>query len=803
MTRHISPADLRRELGWALRLLARRPGFAAVALATLALGIGAPTAIFSVVHAVLLRPLPYPDADRIVQFRIEGRSQGGPLAFDALPVSDALAWGATSTTLDALGFFNDRALTLTTAEGPFRLMGVAGTPNLFAILGVQPAIGRTYDDDLREIVLSDAIWRRHFSADRAAIGTTATFDGDAYRIVGVMPPDFGFPTPDAAFWVPMRLDVGGSRGMLLPAIARLTPGATLAGVIEEGRRLLDDLGMERGERTLLVRTMQEQMVGGVHRMLWVLMAAVSFVFVIATANIALLLLTRGAGREREFSIRLALGAGRARLVRQLFIEAVALAALGGALGVALAVLALHALLALAPQDMPRLQEASLEANVLAFAAALTVTASVVFGVLSAGRAIATDPVRALGRLGGDANAPIGRASRRRLNVLAGAELALTVVLLVGAGLLLRSFIRAVLIDQGFDHRSAVAMQINLPASRYPNPGARLAFHERLLEALRNVKGLESAGLTTAMPNRQPSARFDFNAVGIPLFRDPLSTPVAEVRTVSEGFLEAMVVPLRAGRFFRADDTPGSEPVMVISEMLAKQRFPGRSPIGQLLYSGTGTRRVIGVAGDVRPAAPGAVPSGAAYLTMRQDEDIFQWFGTATLVLRGRNLDSTAASIRALVLSLDPGMPPFNVRTLSREVSRLVATPRFAATLLAIFAAIALVLAAIGVYGVMAHAAGQRTREIGVRIALGATRGQVLRLMLRDGLATVAGGLGAGLLLAIWLARGLTGLLHEVTPADPIALTSVAAILASAGTLAVYLPARRATRVSALDALRDH
>jgi putative ABC transport system permease protein len=796
--------DLARETRFAFRLLLRRPGFTAVALITLALGIGAPTAIFSVVRAVLLRPLPYPSADRLVRFRMEGQgNNGNRVSFDALPASMALEWEMRTGTLSSIALFNDRALTLSSARGPFRLTGVSATPNLFDVLGVAPLLGRTFDAksrDPRRIVLSYEMWQQHLGANRAIVGTSLVLDGERYVVSGVMPPRFGFPVPATAFWVPLIVDQGGTRGMLLPAIARLRPGASVVEMLQEGRRRLEETEGGDLRHTLSARTVQDQMVGGVRQVLWVLMAAVVAVFVIAGTNIALLLLTRGAARQREFSVRVALGAGRAALARQLLIESGILAVLGGAAGLLVAALSLTALLRLAPADMPRLQEATLDGTVLTFTAVLTIITSVVFGSLSAGRAVATDPLSSLGRAD---DAPVaGRSGRRRLNLLVVAELSLTTVLLVAAGLLLRSFVGVLLIDQGFRHRGALALQISLPAARYPNPAARLAFHEQLLERLQQVSGVEAAGLITMMPNRQPSARFDFNPDGPRPSFDPLTMQVADVRTASEGFIEAMGIPLIAGRTFRAEDREGAEPVMLVSESLARLHFPDGQAVGKILYSGTGDRRVVGVVGDVRPAAQDRQPAAAAYLSMRQDAGVFQWFGTVTLVVRGDDLRTAAASLRTLVLSLDPEMPPFNVRTLSDEVGGLVAAPRFSATLLGLFAAIAVVLAAVGVYGVMAYAAGQRTREIGVRIALGATRGAVLRLMLRDGLLVVGAGLVVGLAAAIVLSRALTGLLYEVSPADPLALASVAAVLASIGMTAAYIPARRATRISALEALRD-
>ena len=787
-----------------LRYLIRRPSFAGIAVLTMALGIGAPTSIFTVIHAVLLKPLPYPEPDRLVSARIDAKTPQGPLVFDAMPASAALDWRAHSSTLSDAAVYDDRAMTLTTANGPFRLTGIAATPNLFSVLAVSPAAGRLFDPTTAgdEIVLSDDAWRRYFGGDPTTIGTTITLDGRPRILAGVMPHDFRFPTAEASFWVPLTLDPNATRGMLIPAIGRLKPGASLQGAIAEGRQILRATGDTDLADQFGLRTMQDQMVGGVRRLLWMLMVAVSVVFAIATTNIALLLLTRGAGREREFSIRLALGAGRARLSRQLLTEGFLLAAIGGVVGVGFAALSLQALLRLAPADLPRLREATLNGVVLAFAVMLTMVTGAVFGLLSAGRAVVTDPVRALGRLGGDSHTSIAPRLRRRLNLLAAGELALTMVLLVGAGLLLRSFVRVLLVDQGFDGRGALAAQINLPSARYPTPPSRLAMLDRVLEQLRRTPGLADAAVTMALPNRQPTARFLFSATGVPVFHDPLSTPSTEVRSVSEGFFAAMGIPILAGREFQSSDTAGAEPVIVISARMAKREYADRNPVGQLLYSGEGTRRVIGVVGDVKPATAGLEIAPATYLPIRQDLGVFEWFGTATLIVRSQNLAAAATSVRTVALSLDRDMPPFNVRPLTEDVAALVAGPKFAATVLAIFASIALVLATVGVYGVMAFSAAQRTREIGIRMALGATGPQVLRAVMRDGVGVIGIGITSGTAAAIWLARAMTGLLHEVTPADPGSIASVSAVLLIAGLIAVYLPARRATRVNTLSALRE-
>ena len=479
----------------ALRRLGNRRGFAAVAIATLALGIGAPTAIFSVVRAGLIQPLPYPEPDRLVRFRLEGRSPRGAVSFDAVPAQAALAWAQETSTLAGLALYNDRALTLSTSEGPFRLTGQSATPNLFEILGVAPAYGRTFRadaTDAREIVFSHATWSRYFSSDPAILNSTVTLDATAYRVVGVMPETFGFPSPEVAFWVPLILDAGSTRGMVLPAVARMKPEATLAGVIQEGRARLGDEGDPRFQHTLNGDTLKNQMVGGARRPLWVLLGAVGFVLAIATANIALLLLVRGAARAREFSIQLSLGANRGVLRRQLLVESLTLGAIGGAAGLLLAWLGLDLLLTLAPPEMPRLQRASIDGPVVAVAAILTMATSAIFGALSAGRTLMTS-----------AAAPL----RLRLNILATCVLAFTIVLLVGAGLLLRSFLGLVLIDPGFDTRGALALQINLPDARYPGAAARLTFLERLREELGSVAGVDTIGLATTLPNRQPTGRF--------------------------------------------------------------------------------------------------------------------------------------------------------------------------------------------------------------------------------------------------------------------------------------------------------
>jgi predicted permease len=790
----------------ALRSWTGRPVLTAVALFTVALGIGIPTAMFSVVHAVLLQPLPFRDPQHVVSFRMEVRGPRGSATFDAIPASVATEWMLTGTTLAGISLYNNIALTLSTNDGPFRLTGITISPNGFDVLGVAPLVGRTFDpatSDGRQVVLSYATWHRFFGGRTDIVGSSITLDGNAYRVTGVMPSAFSFPDTDAAFWVPLIMPAGGTRGMVLPAVGRMRPEAGLAAVEAEGRRLLNDGSGGPGAETLHAESLHEQLVGAHRRILWTLMAAVAMVSIIAATNIALLLLARGASRAREFSIRLATGAGRGRLVRQLIVEATVLSGAGGLAGLALAALLLGILLQSAPPEIARLQNARINASVLLFASALTAGVSVLFGVASAGRAVTVDLVRALGAGAVESSLTVAGPSRRRLNALVTAEVVLTSVLLVGASLLLRSFLALLAVDYGFNAERTLAMQITLPSARYPTPADRMAFQQRLLDRLADVPNLDALGVAITMPNRQPTARNAYDPTAPPDVSDPSTLQVAETRTISEGFIEAMGIPLLSGRTFRASDTDGAEPVILISQQLARVHFGETDPIGRLLYSGgAGTRRVIGVIGDVRPASRQGDPAPSAYLPLRQDIGVFRWFGTLSVVVRGPDAASLAPTLRALVISLDPDIPSFNVRTLEQELSSLVAAPRFSASALIAFASIALLLAAIGLYGVVSFAAGQRTREFGVRVALGATPRQVLWLAMREGLSVMVLGLATGAIAAVWLAQAIAGLLHDVRPADPFSLSGVAALLLLVGLLAIAVPAYRATRISAIAALRS-
>lgn len=802
-------AAIRQDTGFAFRMLRKRPGFTAVAVLTLGLGIGATTAIFSVVNAVLLRPPPYAEPDRLVRFETHVNTPVGLRSFAALPVTGALTWRKTSETLSSLAVYNEESLTLTTPDGPYRLHGTTASPDFFELLQVFPTIGRTFaaaaeTGDGHLVVLSHAAWHRWFGGDLHIVGSTIELNGIGYLVTGVMPEGFGYPDTSTDFWTPLVVQPTEGRGMVLPAIARLAPGATLTSARQEGLTFFEQGSSPDFHIRLEAMTLQDMSVREVRPVLWILMAAVGMVLLIAAVNIALLLLARGAGRRREFSVRMAMGAGRSRLVRQLFIESGILGVIGGAAGLALAALGVQTLIGIAPETLPRLEETAIDSAVLAFTVVVSLTASLLFGVLSAGRTLQLDVVRTMRGSADGVPSADGKRPQRRLKALATAQVAGTVVLLVAAGLLLRSFIHLISIDPGFDARGSLALQVNLPESRYPGRVFRMAFYQSLLERLRQIPEIDDAGLATAMANGPTGANFSFTVAGAPPPTDPFEANSARVRMISEGYFQALGVPLVAGRPFSPNDVSGSTPVVVISETLARRYFPGTDPVGQTItFSSHGDHLVIGVSGDVRPAELGGEPEPSAYLALRQATDMLDWHAGMHVVVRSAgDLPILAAAIRNAVLALDPEMPVFNVRPMTDEIAEVVAGPRFSAVLLVLFASIALGLASVGVFGVLSYSVGQRTKEIGVRMAMGANQRQVLGLVLRSSVLVMTAGMLLGLAGALTLSHLLSTLLYGISATDPATLASVTIVLLGAGMAATYLPARRALQIEPVEALRE-
>ena len=802
-----------------IRQLLARPALTAIAAVTLALGIGANTAVFSVVNSVLLRPLPYPDSGgllRVSEDRPLGR--GRPMAI--LTNETYHAWLERTATLDQIAAYSPRAYTLTGRGEARRLLGASVSAALFPMLRTSPALGRSFTPGEeappanRVVVLSDAAWRNLFDGDPGVVGRSMTLDGNAHEVVGVMPPGFFFPDHDAEIWTPHFVpppsrDPRERSVFAFAALARLKPGVSLQQAEAEGRTVVRGLFADAaGPRTPLDSTrppdlqlipLKEEMVRGIRPALLILMAVVVMVLLIAVVNLTNLLLARGAERRREIAIRAAIGAARWRLVRQFLIESLLLASLGAAAGLLLAWSLQRALPALAPENFPRLEELSLDGRVLLFTAAAAVVSGMLFGTAPALQALRVSLTRALGEAGysGSNGLRFVRGNRTRLTLAIG-ELAIAVLLLVGAGLLARSFATLIDVDPGYDPSNVLTTRLTLPPSTYS--GERAAqFYDRLLEQVTALSDVASAGTVSTLPLSPGLMMVAFDLPGRGADAGPAT---ASLRVVSAGYLEAMRLRLIAGRPLAASDNGGSRPVVVVNEAFVRTYFPGERLIGRELPVFREPSEVVGIVGDVRHAGLDSAPQPEVYVTYRQSEQM-RAAGAYLVVRSRRDPMALVPALRSAVRSIDPDIPLESVMSMEARLSASVAQPRFYAVLLGGFAALALALAVVGVYGVLSYSVRQRRREIGVRMAVGADAGDVLRLVMRQGAAMIAVGLALGLGAALLASRVLTTLLFGVTARDPVVFAAVAVLLGAVGLLACYLPARGASRIDPLDALRSN
>jgi predicted permease len=801
--------ELRQDIRFALRQLRRNAGFTTIALVTLTLGIGANTAIFSVVRGVLLRELPYAAPSRLV--RIYSKGQRGATAVSAADFND---WRNQSTTFSAIAASEQSTVNLTGSGSAERFTQSRVSANMFPLLGVRPTLGRAFlpGEDVpgapRVVILSDGLWRSRFGADPSLIGKSITLDGYATEVVGVAPPDMRYPAP-VDMWMTTRFtpkdlaDVGrGARW--LDIVGRLAPGVTMQQAQSEmnaiARRIeLQDPKHNAGYATQLV-SLREDIVGDVRPALIVLLAAVGLVMLIACANVASLMLGRTAARESELAIRTALGAGRGRLVRQLLTEACCLALAGGALGLALAVWGTKLLVALAPSDIPRLYDVHIDSTVLLFTLGTTVLAALCFGSIPALQASTAQTVLHL-RTGdrGSRSRP-GRARAR--SALVVAEITLALMLLVGAGLLIKSFSRLREVDPGFEAARVSTFTVTLSPVKYATLDQQRAFATRLLDAVHHIPGVDSAAVTFGLPLSGTSFQLSFDVAGRPA-PPPNAEPRAQVRIVSPGYFAAIGIPLLRGRTFGDADRPGAPRAMVISEETARRYFQGENPIGKRIDFGwtrEGERlagEIVGVVGDVRQhnLTEGLTPHVYAAWDQWPLDEI-----TVVMRTRGDPAEPLRAA-RATVLSLDRDLPIYDAFTLESMVDRTLGQPRFYVLLLSIFASLAVVLAVVGIYGVMAYTVQQRTREIGIRIALGASREQVVGMMVWRGLGMAIAGIALGTAAAWAMTRLLRTLLFGVGERDPVTFAAVAALLAMVALVASWLPARRAARVDPLSAMR--
>ncbi len=810
---------LLRDIRHSLRLLVKHRAFTAVALATVAIGIGANTAIFSVVNAVLLNPLPYPDAERIVRVREERPAMRGMSVMSVMTADTLEQWRDETETLDALAGYRPASFTLTGDGEPARVQGAAVSADMFALLGATPLVGRVFEraeerpGANRVVVLSHTGWEQRFGADPDVVGRAIVLDDNPHTVVGVLPQDFYFPDRDAELWTPLsttipNLQPGQVMIIAFQGLARVKPDVPLEQALAEGQTVLQRIQDGRsgpmarmGAPTLRLIPLREEMVGETRPALMALAAAVGFVMLIAIANLANLLLARGAARQREMAVRAAIGAGRRRLVRQLLTESALLGLAGGVVGVAAAYWVIRFLPALAPADIPRIGEVALDGRVLGFAVALSVATGLLFGLVPALQGTRLDLVRTLNEGGARSGGGFRllRANRTR-STLAVAEIALALVLLVGAGLLIRSFITLTDIDPGYDPSNVLTTRLNLPPGRYPDPDTRRALFDQLLERLEQAPDVEEAGLVSFLPLTTGEARIILPIVGRPAPAAMEDRPTARAQIVSAGYFPAMGLRLVDGRWLtRLDETTGADVVMV-NDAFARQYLEG-SAVGQQLGGPGGTQEIIGVVADVRHRGLDSEPTPELYSSYTQARrGLFQ--GGTTLVLRtlGDPL-RVVPFLRDAVLEIDPTLPLDDVMTMEARLATSVAQPRFYATLLGGFAVLALTLAGVGIYGILSYMVSQRSNEIGVRMALGARRGSILSLVLKQGAWLTGLGVAIGLAGAYGVTGLLASLLFGVTATDPVTFVVVPFVLTLVAFLACYLPARRATRVDPMVALR--
>ncbi len=797
-------ADTLRDTRYAVRQLGRTPGFTLVALLTLALGIGASSAMFSVVNGVLLKPFPVPESDRLVWVN-EIVPQYG--RFSVAPAS-FLDWRAQNSSFERIVALTGGTATFSGAEGPERISNAVVSWDFFEMLRVQPFLGRGFRAEEgvpgrnAVIVLSHAAWQRRFGADPNVIGRAVTLNGAPSTIVGVMPAGFEFPR-EVEYWVPIGLDPAkASRGgHYLAVMGRLKPGVTAVQADAEMRAIAERLARQypdsSANESAEVVPLLDQIVGSAREPLLALLAAVGVVILIVCANVANLLLVRASVRDKEIAIRTALGAGRGRLVRQMLAESLMLAAAGGALGVLVAYLAVRPLRTLSAGSIPRVHDVSIDWTVLLFALAVSLATGVIFGLAPAWQA-ARAGLSAVLKEGGRSSATAG--GRRVRSVLLVAEVALSLVLLVGAALLLRSFARLMNVDPGFRAENVLAFRVSLPPVSYRDDPNRAAFFATLLSKLEALPDVRAAGMVQTLPLRGDYV-LSFEIQGRPKTA-PNAGPSANYRVVSPQYFPALGIPLKRGRLFTGRDNADKAPlVAVVDEAFAARHFPGEDPIGRGLDIGNGTDgfyEIVGIVGDVHHEALDAAAAPTMYVPYRQDVFSTMWVLART---DGDPMQRSGAA-REAVRAIDALLPAYSMRPLAAVVSDSVAQRRFSMLVLTAFAGIALFLAAVGVYGVVAYSVSQRTQEIGVRIAIGAARRDVLALVIGGGMKLALAGVALGVAGALALSRLIAGMLFGVRPFDPASYAATAVLLLAIAALACYVPARRAVRVDPVIAIRQ-
>jgi len=824
-----------QDLRYGARMLLKKPGFTVIAVITLALGIGANTAIFSVVNAVLLRPLPYPEPERLMMINTADLARG--VTNWGINLPDFREWRARNRSFEAMAAFSVDNYNISGNEEPERVAGAVASADFFRTMGVNPAQGRAFLNEEeqygkhRVVVLSDGLWRRRFGAQTRLEGQTIKLNGEVFTVIGVAPRGFQFPYQNVMFWAPLAV-AGGSeyntRGSYwLNVVGRLKKGVTaaqsqsdIAGIqrrIEEGSISFTSIGVN-------VAPLHETTVGNARRALLVLLGAVLFVLLIGCVNVANLLLARASARRREIAVRMALGAARGRLVRQLLTESLLLGLLGGAVGLLLALWGVDALLGLDP-NLPRLGEIRVDSAALAFTFALTLVTSLVFGLAPALQSTRDDFNESLKE--GGRGAREGARGRRLRNALVVAEIALALVLLVSAGLMINSLLRLLRVDPGFRTDDILTMQISLPQDKYPDdrPDLTLGFYRRLVESVASLPGVESAGLTSALPLTNSGWSRLFSIEGRRAPKSLEEVPLMQFRQTSGDYFNTLAIPLIKGRYLSLGDTRDALPVAVINESLARLYFPNEDPIGKRVWLGPPeelipselippgmdvkgfqfTRwTIVGVVKDVLHNGLNRQGQPEIFMPNEQNGNNKIPDAARSMYLAVRTTTdplSLTAAVRRQVFEIDKEQPVADVATMERLLATSHSQSRLSALLLAIFGAVALILAAVGVYGVMSYAVTERIHEIGVRMALGAARRDVLWLVISRGMSLAGAGALIGLAGALALTRLMKTLLFSVSATDPMTFAVVAILLAVVALLACWVPARRATKVDPMIALR--
>jgi putative ABC transport system permease protein len=803
-----------QDLRYGARMLFKQPGFSLVAVLTLALGIGATAAIFSVVNSVLLRPLPYAQPERLMTIWEDYSARdGAPLDYTS-PTGFA-DWRDQTQAFEHVAAYQGWRPTLTgpTAAGadePEQLTGAAVSHDMFTLLGVPLAQGRGFrpEEDKtgaeRVVVLSHSLWQRRFGADPAMVGKQVSLMGDSYTVIGVLPAGFKFPIIGSAevfrTLTPL-LNPGCQRGCLtIRVLARLRGGATetqaRTELVSLAKRIEQQFPEANSKVGVALVPLHEFLTGEIKKPLQVLLGAVLLVLLIACVNVANLLLARASSREKEMAVRAALGAGRFRMVRQMLTESLLLALVGGALGLLLAAWLVEMLVAFSPDGTPRLEEIRLDRQVLAFTCGVTLLTGLFFGLAPAWQLARVE----LNQMLRDSSrgASLAQRGRRTLGALVVVETALALVLLTGAGLLMRSFVQLQRVDPGFNPRQVLTMNLSLPRAGYPERPQLMAFTQQMLERVKTLPGIEAAGVTSSLPLGLFNTDTSFVIEGRPA---PPSDqqPVAWYSSVSPDYFRAMGMRLSAGRGFSERDDANAPRVVVITEAMARRYFPGESPLGKRLGNGRpdGWREIVGVLADVKHFGLSQDARPTFFMPEPQNPQ-----RQLALVARSTTEPlNQAAAIRQVINSLDRTLAVSNVQTMERITAESIGEQRFTLLLFGLFASLALLLAAAGIYGVMSYAVVQRTPEIGVRMALGAQTHNVLRLVVGQGMKLIGIGVALGLAGALLLTRLLRTLLFGVSATDPLTFTVIALLLAGVALLACYLPARRATKVDPLVALR--